>query len=278
MNFSLYRQLECPLTFRSFSVKFVGAGCERYTVNGTNYHVNEGSYLLVNHHAEGGVLIDSKRDVRGICIDVSPALLSEAVGSYLRADTLHPDESLDVFFSSPDFLENTYTAQHTATGELLLAADARLRENPFAPHTFDSDFYFALAAALVADHIPLYRGLQSVRTARYNTRKDLMRRLLRGKEYIERHFAFAPDVATIARECGMSEYHFFRLFKQAFGITPHKHLMQTRIAYCRNRLRTSNIPASDIAIEAGFADVHAFSKSFKEHTGISPVQYRATTR
>ena len=60
--------------------------------------------------------IDSNEWVRGICIDISPELLAEALASQLRPDTLCPDLNLDRFLTLP-----TFWIIYTALNKLRLA-------------------------------------------------------------------------------------------------------------------------------------------------------------
>ena len=120
------------------------------------------------------------------------------------------------------------------------------------------------------DHIPVFRQLQSVSSVKPVTRKDLLRRLTKGKEYIDTHFILPLQVDDIARECGLSEYHFYRLFKNVFGISPHQKIVQNRLTYGRHLIKHKYASVSDAALASGFSDVYAFSKSFKKHFGFSP--------
>lgn len=268
INFSVLKELCCPAPFRSFSVKYVSHGNEKYTVNGHHYQIKTGEYLLANHFAEGVVEID--KEVKGICIDVAPDMLSEVVASFRKPDTPLSDLNLDTFFSTPDFFENKYKASQTHVGKFLNTLDLEVSKAPGNSYRFSTEFYFTLAEKIVQDHIPVYRQLQSVSSVKSVTRKDLLRRLTKGKEYIDAHFILPLQVDDIARECGLSEYHFYRLFKNVFGVSPHQKIVQNRLSYGRYLMKHQYASVSDAGLACGFSDVYAFSKSFKKHFGFSP--------
>ena len=119
IDFSSFKELRRDLPFKNFSIKYVVEGCETYTLNGHRHTVRTGHYLLANQFVEGFVEIESPKTVKGICISLAPELLMEAVASHLQPGTAHPDLALDRFFSTPDFLENQYAADHTTAGRLL---------------------------------------------------------------------------------------------------------------------------------------------------------------
>jgi len=271
INFSLLRDLKTvPVIFRSFSIKYVLDGCEHYSVNGNSFNVTNGQYLLANSFSQGSVQIDSERLVKGICIDIAPTVLSEVVASTLRPDTLIPDLDLDTFFTSPDFFENCYPTENTEVGRFLGALGTELSKSPFENHEFSTEFYFNLAEKILIDHIPINRQLQSIQTVKSETKKELLRRVMKGKAFIDHSFALPLSMELVARESGLSEYHFFRLFKTVFLISPHQYLIRKRIEMTSLLLKQGKKCISEVAILCGFADVFSFSKVFKKHVGVAP--------
>lgn len=270
----MLRSLEStPLVFRSFSIKYVLEGCENYTINGNRYQVKTGQFLLANKANEGIVEIDSNRMVNAICIDIAPNIIAEVVGSTLRPDTAIADMNLDRFFTTGEFFENRYDHGKTNLGKSLLQLGNTLVPKPLESHEFTHEFYYHLAEQLILDHIPIYKQLQAVGAVKSQTRKELLRKLQTGKEFIETAFGDELSIENVARESGLSEYHFFRLFRATFGISPHQYLIHCRIENAKKLLRHPGISISDIAHMCGFADIFSFSKSFKKHTGSSPTQF-----
>ena len=270
LNLSIYRQFYSPVLFRSFSIKYVFEGCEKYTVNDRPYHLNSGQYLLANHFSEGFVEIESKKQVRGICIDISPSVLSEVVGSFVRADMPYTDLRLDTFFNSNTFLENQYDATKTNLGQLLIAIESEISKNPFYAHEFSDEFYYNVAERVVLDQIPKYKELQNIPALKAETRKELLRRVSKGKTFIDEHYRFNIDVPQIAKEAQLSEYHFFRLFRAIYGISPNQCLIRKKLDFAIIQLKRGGKSISDISIDSGFADIQVFSKCFKKHQGVSP--------
>ncbi len=268
INFSVLKEVSGGAPFRSFSVKYVCRGHERYVVNGNKYSINSGEYLLANHFAEGVVEID--KEVTGICIDVAPDLLSEVVASVRRPDSLVADIALDTFFNTSLFLENRYRSSETAVGRFMSVLDAQITNEPKRLYSFSREFYYTLAEKIVEDHVPVFKQLQAVKAVRSLTRKDLYRRIAKGKEFIEQNFSRPMQVEEVARDCGISEYHFFRLFKSVFGISPHQYLLKCRLGFAAQLMRSSGASVSDAALLSGFSDVYSFSKTFKKHFGVSP--------
>ncbi len=74
---------------------------------------------------------------------------------------------------------------------------------------------------------------------------------------------------------GVSEAHFARSFKDAFGVPPHRYLLTRRIERAKAMLRDTDMPIIEIALETGWNSLGAFGRVFKDITGDSPTALRA---
>lgn len=84
----------------------------------------------------------------------------------------------------------------------------------------------------------------------------------------------ALSVARLARDAGLSPYHFLRVFRTLVGMTPHQYVLRTRINRAATQLRLSDRPVSEIAFEAGFNDLSTFNRRFRGLMGTPPRAYR----
>ena len=62
-----------------------------------------------------------------------------------------------------------------------------------------------------------------------NQTPELLRRLLRAKDHMDRAPHEAWPVARLAEVSAVSEAYFARQFRQAFGLPPHRYLLTRRI-------------------------------------------------
>ncbi len=81
-------------------------------------------------------------------------------------------------------------------------------------------------------------------------------------------------VSKMAKRLGMSESHFYLLYKKIYGITPTADLIKAKIDSAKNTLRFHNTQISDIAESLGYQNTTHFIRQFKKSIGISPSQYR----
>lgn len=103
---------------------------------------------------------------------------------------------------------------------------------------------------------------------------DLLRRLLRAKDRMDAASHEAWPVERLAQVSGVSEAHFARAFKQAFGIPPHRYLLTRRIERAMALLRDTDRPITDIAFDTGWASLGTFGRTFRDITGSSPSAVR----
>ena len=98
-------------------------------------------------------------------------------------------------------------------------------------------------------------------------------------QYIRDHYGEAVCMEDLAREAGLSLSRVERLFQRVFHYSPRQLLLQTRLAAAMGMIESgSDMGIAQIAYECGYTDHSAFSRQFKAHTGMSPVQYRAHHR
>jgi len=81
-------------------------------------------------------------------------------------------------------------------------------------------------------------------------------------------------LSEIARECGLSVSHFARSFKTSFGISTHQWLIRHRIDHAKQLMRQTSMSLIDIAIQSGFNDQSAFTRTFHQLVGVSPGSWR----
>ncbi len=103
----------------------------------------------------------------------------------------------------------------------------------------------------------------------------LLRRLLRAKDRMDAASHEGWPVERLARVSGVSEAHFARSFKAAFGLPPHRYLLTRRIERATTLLRDTEAPVTEIAFQTGWNSLGAFGRTFRDIVGESPGAFRA---
>jgi AraC-like DNA-binding protein len=101
------------------------------------------------------------------------------------------------------------------------------------------------------------------------------RHLLRAKDLIDARYRDPLDVAALAQAAHLSQAHFSREFRRAFGETPHQYLLTRRLERAAALLRTTDRSVAAICFTVGLQSVGSFTTSFTRAFGRSPTAYRA---
>ena len=81
-------------------------------------------------------------------------------------------------------------------------------------------------------------------------------------------------LADMAAVANMSRFHFAKSFRRAIGITPHRYLVELRIAKARKLLAVGGLSIEEVAYRVGYADKSHFTAQFHKVVGTTPCRYR----
>ena len=74
-----------------------------------------------------------------------------------------------------------------------------------------------------------------------------------------------------------SESQVIKVFKNTYGLTPYKYLLNKKIEHAKNLLRNTNLSVKEISAKLKFTDEYYFSNIFKKKAGLCPSLYRKTS-
>ena len=93
-------------------------------------------------------------------------------------------------------------------------------------------------------------------------------------DYIEEHLDTEIKIAYLAELSQISTFHFIRLFRNSFNLTPYQYIIQRRLIKAEILLTHTLQPIIDIALACGFQGASQFSYAFKKNRGFSPIEFR----
>ena len=96
--------------------------------------------------------------------------------------------------------------------------------------------------------------------------------------YIADHLDAPLRIPDLAARAGLSPFQFDQRVRALFGLTAGQYLSRLRIGRACDRLRHSDAPLSELALECGYADQAAFTRQFGKTVGLTPGAYRLATR
>lgn len=117
--------------------------------------------------------------------------------------------------------------------------------------------------------VTLYRRAESNEST-----PDWYGKVKKAVAYIDAHYADEISVEAVARESGLSESQFRRVFEKVIAKSPVDYITTIRLNAARKLLTTTDKSIAEIAVEVGFFDQSHFIKAFKRERGTTPGKYR----
>ena len=102
--------------------------------------------------------------------------------------------------------------------------------------------------------------------------------LRRARDHADRHYADPLDLDTLAGVAGLSKFHFQRLFRATYGVTPAAYVSQRRVERAQDLLRATNLTVTEVCHVVGFSSLGSFSSRFRELVGETPERVPAPVR
>ncbi|MGC4034869.1 MAG: AraC family transcriptional regulator [Chitinophagaceae bacterium] len=255
--------------FRSFSLKYVVDKCIHYKVGNTEHSVNAGHFLLACKQPHVKAYFDSKTIVKSVCIDICPATVAEAFTVMNAQEDLEFENYLARHFKAPEFFESVCPVGNTSIGKILNGLIKAIR-NGEAEDVVNREWFLELIEQVVSHEYGNYLALNGLHSVKADTKKELLRRLSKGRHLIDENFLNIGGIPEIAVASNLSEFHFFRSFRQAFGITPYQYLLNKRLDCANELLKQNGMTITEISLHCNFPDLFTFSKAFKRRYGIAP--------
>lgn len=97
------------------------------------------------------------------------------------------------------------------------------------------------------------------------------------RTYIRENLPGELSLMELAALVGLGPRYFSTLFRRAFGATPHKYVMQQRLAEGARLLTTKGMEISDVAVQVGFCSQSHFTAAFRQAYGVTPRRYLLDT-
>ena len=229
------------------SVKSVVEGSAVWQCGRKRHTIDSNSALILNDGEPYSIEIESPTPVETFCVFFRRGFVEDAA----RVARRPAQELLD----DPWHSEPVVLPCHGA----VMGAMRACRQDP-------ETGLFLLAETLA--------GLRRLRSTKPATRDELLRRVLRGRDYLEANLGRKLLLAETARAAWLSAFHFHRAFREVFGEAPHQYTVRRRLESAADALRSSAEPVTVIALRCGFETPSSFATAFRKRFGYAPSAIR----
>jgi AraC-like DNA-binding protein len=264
IRFSKIKKIEIEVPFAGLGVKYVASGREVYYANGKKYTVKEGEYIIGNDFTHSVVHIDNSIPVQGLCIDISPQIISD-VAQYHDVN----GTDLKEFLLSDQFFVNRYNVKNTSLGYTLNDINSKIKTGIFRNDLQQNELFYSLAESIITDQRFVFDHLSKMNFKKEVTNEEVFRALLDAKSHLDAHIMDNPSLEELSLQIGISKYHFLRVFKNTFGISPYQYQKRMRLEQAKLELMQGN-DILETAIRFGYFNIQSFTKAFKSTFGQTP--------
>lgn len=242
-------------THECTEIFYIMEGCGRFLVRGEHFAVQKNDFVIVlpsTEHAEAS----------------EPGVAMSYIVIGLE------DLSLQIARQSSGFCKGNGGQKSALLTQLLLAMveESAARRAGFE-QLCDSLFEVLLAYILRTAGQSLL-----MKEADAPLRNHDRQRMIWVRQYLDDHMQQDVSLADIEPLVNLNRYTIIRYFKQAFGVTPMRYLMEIRFKEACFYLETSDTSIRQIAELCGFHSSNYFTQMFEKHKGLSPSAYRKLYR
>lgn len=104
---------------------------------------------------------------------------------------------------------------------------------------------------------------------------EVLINLRAARDHADRNYTEPLRLDELASIATLSKFHFLRLFKATYGVSPAEYVSQRRIERAQDLLRATNLTITEVCHAVGFTSLGSFSSRFREVVGETPSQFQA---
>lgn len=119
-----------------------------------------------------------------------------------------------------------------------------------------------------------YKPANRIKAQHEITKKDLNKKLTRALKCMRENLKSGVTLAQLADAANLSPFHFHRLFKGAYELTPLQYFTRLRMKEVCKLLTKTKMPISLVGSTCGFDDQSSFIRLFKKEFKQTPLAYR----
>jgi len=97
--------------------------------------------------------------------------------------------------------------------------------------------------------------------------------LRKSKDLMEKFYSDKVELDDLAKAAFMSRFHYVRIFKSMYGLTPRAYLRDLRISRAKVLIK-QGLPITQVCFDVGYESATTFSSVFKKCKSYTPSEYQ----
>ena len=247
-------------------------GVSHCATDGRTVSIQEGYFFISNRHQSYTLTIDSSQPVETFNIHIGEHFSEGVLGALLTPADKILNDGLQQQVHTVAFHNQLY--RRDPSFNQLIKALQQVQATCFDKLLFEEKLS-ELLIYLLQQHRDIMQSVYNLPPVKHSTRLELYKRLSYSLDYLHGAAEGPVTLDELAGTACLSKYHFLRLFKLAYGVSPYQYVQELRMDKARHLLRHSSLPVQDIALLLGFESSQSFSRMFYQREGVYPTQYAA---
>lgn len=237
-------------------------------VDGQSYKVCSSAFLIINPFQRLEYTIDNTIGTETTNIHFNHSFVQSLYQYFTESDAYLLDnieESrnniLPLFFNELHY-KNSIISK--LIEQLLLSPDQ---------YQFDEKLS-AIGVQLFINHQESQNKIKSLKSRKASTKKELYKRISKAKDIIFCSYEQPLSIEEISQNVCLSKYHFTRVFKDIYGMSPYQFLKTVRLEKAK-KLLAKDYSIQEVADKIGFEESNSFINAFKAYTNTSPTEFQS---
>lgn len=234
-------------------------------VDGQTYKVCSSIFLIINPFQRLKYTINDPVETSNI--HFNPNFIQSLYQYFTESDTYLLDnveepntDTFPLFFNELHYKNSIIS---NLVEQLLLSSDN---------YQFN-EILSAIGLQLFINHQESQKKIKSLNSRKASTRKELYKRISKAKDIIFSSYKQPLSIDEISQSVCISKYHFTRVFKDIYGISPYQFLKKVRLEKAKELLAKDYSILETIDI-IGFEESNSFINAFKAYTNTTPIQFQ----
>jgi AraC family transcriptional regulator len=266
------RRVEYPEFRQLLSIKAAFGGAEDYFVDGRRVSVDDDTFAIFNSGRAYSSRIEALWPVHSFSIFFEPALVNDVWQSLSTSVDRQLDDPAQSGDGPGEFSERLYEHDRLISPVLRYirgAVDGGLDDEQW----LDEQLQFLLSRMIRLQHRHL-RVEASMEARRPATRRELLRRLGLGVDFIHARYRDPIVLKDIAAAAHLSPFHFLRTFKSVYRLSPAIYVNRKRVAAALRLLQESDWAMTTIAEHVGFGSRTSLFRHLRAEYAVKPQRLR----
>jgi AraC family transcriptional regulator len=247
-------------------------GSSRCKVDGRTVSINEENYFITNRFQTYTLEIENPQSSETCNIHIGEYFSEQFLASAMHSSDTLLNEGKQLTIPTVAFHNRLYR-RDAAFNELVKKIRQSKQENVTDKLLFE-ECLANLLMHLLVQHRDQLQTIANMPPLKPSTKLELYKRLALATDFIHDSYAGQVELDEMANAACLSKFHFLRLFKHVYHVSPYQYIQQLRVEKAGQLLENTAMTVADIADLLGFDNSNSLSRLFAQRKGVYPSRYR----